>query len=197
MFEPSEATTCPECGLPLKRLEDLPATKVVADELEPELPPDEETLPWTYAGRGRASLLVIAALGIAVFFLPWATLTSPERVTLTGAKFAGLLGWMWAPLVSWMVLVPLVVSRRSIYKMRGARVATAFLCAMALLTVVVRIAFPPSGTALDPLRLEWEYGIWATGLLGIAGLVASLRFGGRIDDLTTRHDHRAGDETLH
>jgi hypothetical protein len=197
MFEPGEASTCPECDIPLKRLEDLPKTTVVADEVEAEVPPDEEVLPWAYAGRGRGPLVAVGFAGVAAFFLPWATMLRPEHQTLGGHDFAGYLGWMWAPLIAWMVLLPLVLSRRSIYKMRGARLAVAFLCAMVVMTVAVRVGFPPRGTALDPINIEWRAGIWITGLLGLIGIGLAARFGGRIDDLSTTKQKRPDDEPLH
>jgi hypothetical protein len=197
MFEPGEATKCPECDIPLKRLEDLPSTTVVADEVEAEIPPDEETLPWTYAGRGRGALVGVGLAGMAAFFMPWATMLRPEHQTLSGYQFAGYLGWMWAPFISWMVLLPLVLSRRCIYKMRGARVAVAFLCAMVVMTVGVRIGFPPRGTALDPINLEWRAGIWITAALGVVGMVLAMRFGGRGDDLASTKQKRPEGELLH
>ncbi len=197
MFEPGEAKLCPECGVKLARLEDLPKTEVYADELEEETPPDEEILPWTYLGRGRGALIAVAIAGIGAFFLPWADLLSPERRVLSGADFASFLGWMWAPMVAWMVLIPLVLSRRSVFKMRGARVAVAFLCAMVVMTVAVRLVFPPRGTTLDPINLEWRAGAWLTLALGLGGLGLAARFGGRLDELSTRAVRRPDSQTLH
>ncbi len=196
MFEPGEAKVCPDCDLALMRVEDLPPTKVVGDEMVPEVPPDEERLPMTFAGRGRGALIALSVLGILAFFMPWAHEIMPERRTMTGVGIASHLGWMWAPLVAWMVMIPLVLSRRSVYRMRGARVAVAFLAAMSFLTVVVRVAFPPTGTALDPHRIQWGTGLWATGLISLAALFYALRFGGRLDDLSTRRA-RPSDVTLH
>lgn len=197
MFEPGERKRCPECDIPLARLEDLPKTQVVGDEVEEDLPPDEEILPWTYLGRFRGALILLSVVGIGAFFLPWATMLAPEHRTLGGHDFAHYLGWMWAPLVSWLVLLPLVLSRRSVYKMRGARLAVAFLSAMVVMTVAVRVVFPPRGTALDPVNLEWRSGIWLTLALGIAGLALASRFGGRIDDLTTKKQRRPSGDVLH
>lgn len=197
MYQRGEREVCPDCDLRLLRIEDLPETKVVGGELEAELPPDEETLPWTYAGRGRGALVLVAALGIAAFFLPWAHEIVPERMTMTGPQIARQLGWMWAPLVAWMVLIPLVMSRRSVHRMRGARVAAAFLSAIALLTAAIRVLFPPTGSALDPHRMEWGLGLWMTAGLGAIGVAFALGFGGPIDDLTTKTAQRPRDATLH
>jgi hypothetical protein len=196
MYEPGEATVCPDCDLALQRIEDLPPAKVVGGEMEPLAAPEDEVLPWAYAGRGRGALIALSIAGIVAFFLPWAHELMPERRTLSGVGIAAHLGWMWAPLVAWMVMIPLVLSRRTVFRMRGARVAAAFLSAMALLTVIVRVAFRPAGTALDPHRLEWGIGLWATGAIALVALAVSLRLGGRIDDLKTRRG-RPSDVTLH
>ncbi len=201
MFEPGEARKCPACGLKLLPLEELPKAKagsaeVVGGEVE-EIPPDEETLPMTYFGRARGPLVLVAIAGLAAFFLPWVRERAPEHIDMSGPQIASHLGWMWAPLVSWMVMIPLVLSRRSVFRMRGARVAVAFLAAMCLLTVVVRIAFPPSVNKLDPHILEWGIGMYVTAGLALVALGLSFVFGGRIDDLSTKKQRRAGDETLH
>ncbi|NUP14484.1 MAG: hypothetical protein HOW73_51295 [Polyangiaceae bacterium] len=197
MFEKSEARTCPECGLALKRLEELPKAKVVGGEVE-EIPPDEEILPWTYTGRGRGPLVLVALLGVAAFFLPWVKETAPERIVMSGPQIASHLGWMWAPLVAWLVMIPLVLSRRNVFRMRGARVAVGFLAGMSLMTIVVRMAFKPAPNALDPHIIDWAIGMYVTGVLSVVAIALSFVFGGRIDDLTSKKKHhRSGEETLH
>lgn len=198
MFEAGEARSCPECGLALKRLEELPQAKVVGDEALEEVPPDEEVLPWTYAGRARGPLLVVAVLGIAAFFLlPWVREIAPERMDMTGPQIANRLGWMWAPFVAWLVMIPLVLSRRSVFRMRGARVAVAFLAGMSLMTVIVSMSFKPAPNRIDPHILESAGGLYVTGVLSLIGIALALMFGGRIDDLTTKQQKRSSDETLH
>lgn len=198
MFEHAEAKTCPECGLALKRLDELPKAKAVGGEALEELPPDEETLPWTYVGRGRGPLVLVALAGVAAFFLPWVKETAPERIVMTGPQIASHLGWMWAPLVAWLVMLPLVLSRRSIFRMRGARVAVGFLAGMSLMTVVVRMAFKPAYNPLDPLIIDWAIGMYVNGALSVVAIGLAFVFGGRIDHLTTsKSHHRTGAETLH
>ena len=196
MYEPGEAKVCPDCDLVLVRVEDLPPAKVIGGEMEPEVAPEDEILPWSYTGRGRGWLLFLALAGIGAFFLPWAQEIVPERRMLNGPGIASHLGWMWAPLVAWLVMIPLVMSRRTVFRMRGARVAAAFLAAMALLTVVVRVVFPVAGTPMDPHRIEWGIGLWVTGAIAILAIGASMRLGGRLDMLKTRKT-RPRDVTLH
>lgn len=197
MFEPKETKTCPSCGLGLKKLEDLPPAPVVGGELLPEVSADEETLPWTFWGRNRGPLLLTAVAGMASFFLPWMVELAPERRVMSGPEIASHLGWVWAPLVAWMVMIPLVLSRRSVFRMRGARVAVAFLAGMALVTSLVRVLFKPAVNKLDPHILEAGLGLYANAAISLVAIGLALGFGGRLDVLATKRDVRPRDETLH
>ena len=197
MFEAREARTCPACGLQLEALAKLPPSyEAQQEEPEEPLPPHMEALPWAYVGRGRGLLLALAVLGLAAFLAPWVHETAPELRDLSGFGLAQRLGWIWAPAVAFFVMIPLVLTRRSIYRMRGARVAVAFLAAVALATVALRLSFTPTGSALRPVRFTWGYGLYATGGVALLALLASARFGGRLDDVPTQEPRR-GDETLH
>ena len=197
MFEAKEARTCPACGLQLEALSKLPPSyDALLDEPDEPLPPHMEPLPWTYAGRGRGPLLALAVLGLAAFFAPWVHETAPELRDLSGFGLARRLGWTWAPAVAFFVMIPLVLTRRSIHKMRGARVAVAFLAAVALTTVAMRLLFTPASSLLRPVRFTWGYGLYATGAIALLALIAAAFFGGKVDDLPTGQQRR-GDEVLH
>jgi hypothetical protein len=168
---------------------------MLEDPPEP-IPPHMETLPWTFVGRNRLLLVAIALIGLACFFAPWVNETAPEIRDLSGFWFARKLAWMWAPGVAFFVMVPLVVTRRSIFKMRGARVAVGFLAAIVLVTVAIRIGFTPRPSPLRPVRFEWAWGLYATGAAGLAALVAALGFGGKLDDVPT-NERAPRDATLH
>lgn len=197
LFKAGEVSACPECGVSLADLSRLPPS-ADAEEIDPEppTPPHMERLPWTYPGRGRALLLGLAALGLAAFFAPWVHETAPELRDLSGFDLARRLGWMWAPAVAYFVMIPLVITRRSIYRMRGARLSIAFLALIALMTVALRVAFPPASSPLVPRRFAWGYGLYASFGVAIAVIAAAARFGGRLDDLPTK-ERREGGETLH
>jgi magnesium-transporting ATPase (P-type) len=198
MFERGEARACPECGLALEDITKLPPTSASLDDDDPfeEVPPEMELLPWSYVGRGRGALTVIALLGLGAFFLPWMKETVPELRQWTGLQFAERLSWMWAPLVSWLVTVPLVLSRRTIHAMRGARFAVGLMATIVIMTVVMRIVVVPESSRFRPMRFEWSYGLYATLVLGIAALLCAVRFGGSRVDLPTSQMRR-GSETLH
>jgi hypothetical protein len=178
MFEVGEHTACPECDVALVATHRLPKTQAELDAEAARTPPDEAVLPWTYAGRGRALVVGLAIAGLLAFLLPWVRESVPEKQVLSGLDLARRLGWLWAPAVAWFVMIPLVISRRSVARMRGARVAIGFLAAMALATVAVRVLNAPASTALRTVRFAWGEGLWITAALAGATLVAAARFGG-------------------
>lgn len=197
LFQAGEARTCPACGIALEALSRLPPSyEAQLEDPEEPLPPHMEPLPWTYAGRGRGLLLAIATAGLAAFFAPWVHETAPELMDLRGIDLARRLGWMWAPAAAFFVMIPLVLTRRSIYKMRGARVAVAFLAAVALTAFALRVSFTPASSLLRPVRFTWGYGLYATGAAALLALIVAARFGGPLDDIPTR-ERRRGDEILH
>lgn len=178
LFPEGEAKACPECGIALAPLAKLPPSHDALAEEPPEvIPPDMVQLPWTYAGRARALLAGLGLVGLATFFAPWVHETAPELVTYSGFDIGLRLRWMFAAAIGYLVLVPLVVSRRSIRAMRGARFAVAVLAAAVLVTVAVRLAVVPTGTPTRPVRFEWGWGVYACGAVALAVLAAAARFG--------------------
>jgi hypothetical protein len=197
MFAEGEVQTCPECDVKVQPLAELPPSHD-AQVLEPEqqVPPEDEVLSWTYAGRGRGPLALLAVAGIAVFFAPWLHEAAPEIRTWSGYQFAQALGWLWAGGIGWLVMLGLVVSRRTIRQMRGARVAVGFLAATVLVTVAVRVMTTPKPHPYIPVRVAWGWGLYAAGGLAALAIAMAFRFGGAIDDLPTRQGRR-GDEVIH
>ncbi|MFT3770086.1 MAG: hypothetical protein QM820_32050 [Minicystis sp.] len=197
LFEPGEAAACPDCGLGLKDLGKLPPSYDAQIEY-PEIPtpPHMETLPWTFWGRNRALLLALTVIGLGLFFAPWIHETAPELRELSGYGLARLRPFYWAPATAWFVLLPLVLSRRSVHKMRGSRVAVAFLAGMALMTVVTLVTRPPQPSPHMRVAFEWGWGLYATGVVALAAIGAALGFGGKLEDLPTKQARR-GDEVLH
>ena len=198
MFARHERTSCPDCNLALKPLAELPAS-MDAEALDPilALPPEEEDLGWFYVGRGRGALLVLSVVGLLVFaYAPWLEERAPEIQTLTGLQFARILPWIWAGGVGWMILFALVLSRRTVYQMRGSRLAVAIMAAMVLSTVVLRLSLPVPVQRYIPRRFAWGWGLKSAGVLALFALGYAWKFGGNLDDLTTKKP-REGDETLH
>jgi len=186
LFADGEAARCPSCELPLTDARKLPS---LPDEDDDDLgiprEPHREPLPTLFLGRGRGALLLLCLLGLGAFFLPWVDMRAPELQVLSGADLAKRSGWIFSAAIGWFVLLPLVLSRRSIESMRGARVAAAMLSAIPAVTAATLMLFPPQ-SKLVPLAFSWGAGIWASLGLGIVGVVVSLRFGGRLDDVPAR-----------
>jgi hypothetical protein len=91
------------------------------------------------------------------------------------------------------VLVPTVLSRRSIVQMRGARVAAAFLSAIPAVAIGVLLAKPPRGSII-PVRYTWDWPMWATLAISIVAIFVSIRLGGSLDDIEVRRGSSRGQE---
>jgi hypothetical protein len=192
MFEHDEYEKCPVCGVPLVAFEKLPISDEALSEDGVVREPEWEPLPATYMGRGRGPLAVLALVGLVVFCLPWVHMTVPDIVSYSGFMLAKRLGWAWGAGVAWFVLVPTVLSRRSIMQMRGARVAVSFLAAVPGTTAALLLARPPHGSHGVPLRFTWEWGIYATIALSVVAVGFALFFGGRVDDIKVRRGSSSG-----
>ncbi len=210
LFPEGEAKACPECGVSLESLANLPPSlDAMADEVEEGqvTPPEHRELPWSYFGRGRGALLVLAVLGLVAFCLPWVVLTAPSDVSMSGFDLArGRAGWLWGGAVGWFIMLPLVWTRRTIAKMRGVRIVTVAFAALTLIEVGMMLSLPPQSSRLRPVELAWGFGIYMSAAVSLAAIAVAARFGGRIDDLPAmpwrdergrrRRDSSDG-ETLH
>jgi len=202
LFAKGEAKECPACGLTLEKLEKLSLSHDARAEDDFGIPrhPHLEPLPWRDVGRAKGVLAVLAVLGLCAFFSPWVSITSPVTQAWSGADMARRSPFIWGAMVGWFVLLPVVISRRSIDKMRGARVACAFLSSVPLITTSVLWLFPPAQhTRYLPIRFTWTWGFYATWALALAAtLLSALRFGGRIDDISVSRGKVTGrGATLH
>jgi len=195
MFELGEAKECPVCGMALVAFEKLPLSQETHDEFGLPRDPLHELLPWTYLGRMRGPLAIVALVGLALFFIPWIHQSLPTEYDLSGFDLARRLGWVWGAGVGWLVLVPTVLSRRTIAQMRGARVAAAFLSATSLMSCGILLLRPPHGTHYQP-HFSFDMGFWLTMIVSAIAAILSLGLGGRADKIDVSRGH-VGDETLH
>lgn len=196
MFPRKEQGPCPVCGVPLVALEKLPPSHEALSEDGIPHEPEWEPLPVTFLRRGRGALALLAVAGLVAFFAPWVHETMPDIVSYSGFALARRLGWPWGAGVGWFVLLPVVLSRRSVMKMRGARVAASFLSAIPGLTAALLLARPPHGSHGVPLRFAFAWGLYGTLGLSLLALGFALFFGGRIDDIAVRRGTSAG-QTVH
>jgi hypothetical protein len=187
LFASAEARQCPECGVKLVPMENLPESlDVAADEFEAGeiVLPEQRPLPWNYFGRNRGALLLIAALGLGLFFAPWVELRMPEYSVRSGFDLArGRAGWLWGGAAGWLVTLPLVWTRRTIQRLRGVRLVTALFAAMTLIEAGMLLSTPPQSSHRLPLEIVWRWGIYASLLTSLAGIAAALRLGGTLRDL--------------
>jgi hypothetical protein len=189
MFQSGEVEVCPACGLAVADISKLPPSYEA--RLEPDFPrePEHEKLPWYYWRRGRAALVIASIVGVGLFFAPWILETAPEIETLNAADLAERLSWMWACVAAWFVLIPTVLSRLTLDKMRGARVIASVFCAIPLVTAVVLLLGSPRPKYRIPVMYHYSWGLYATIAVAVIALPFAITFGGRIG-----HTKSAGDQ---
>ena len=198
MFEEGEARTCPVCGMELAKLHKLPPSLDAVHDDGAGVPtaPETEILPLGYLGRGKGALAALGLAGLACFFLPWVQLTMPYIASKSAFDLAHeRIGWLWACCAAWMVLVPTVLSRRSIVQMRGARVAAAFLSAIPTVAIAVLLAKPPRGSII-PVRYTWDWPMWTTLAVSVVAILVSFRLGGGLTDIAVKRGSSRG-QALH
>jgi hypothetical protein len=199
MYERTEAEACSVCGMKLVPFEKLPPSADALAEEPPTFPtlPEDELLPWWFAGRGRGALLGLSLLGILLFFAPWVVIEIPEDTVRSGIDLArGRAGWLWGGVTGWFILIPLVVTRRTIHKLRGARPIAIAFSAMTLGEVAVLLSLPPPARRV-PLELHFAWGIYASGIVSLASTLVAVWLGGSLPPLPTTAAKSSAGETLH
>ena len=186
LYTSGEASTCPECEVALVSMSQLPPS---LDALEDEVEegkltfPEDQPLPTSYMGSGRGALLLLSALGLFAFFLPWVQLDAPESVVYSAFDLArGRAGFLWGGATAWLVMIPLVLTRRTINRMRGVRIVTAMFAAMTLIEAAMLWLLPPH-RGKTPLELHFRYGLFLSGAISLVAVVVAARFGGSLDKL--------------
>jgi hypothetical protein len=197
MFERGEESSCPVCGMELKAIEKLPLSHDAATEDGVPPMPETDPLPLTYLGRGKGVLAALGLVGVCLFFFPWIRVTFPDTALKSGAMLSERLIWTWGVIAAWMVLVPTVLSRRSIVQMRGARVAAATLSAMPGIAIANLMLNPPHGPVVRgiaiPYHFTYGWAAYATlAISAIATYIALFRLGGRLDDIRVSRGTSAG-----
>jgi hypothetical protein len=181
LFPRGEARECPVCGVALVAMRQLPASAEALDE--DQATATEPSLPLLHWGHARGPLIVLAVLGLIAFLTPWIYSYTPDRVTLTGVDVSRRTGLTWSAGVAWFTLLPLLISRRTLRTMRGARLAAAMLAIIPGISAGMLLANPPrvvqaAGIVLR-IRFDWAPGIYVTLALSLAATaLAVLRLGG-------------------
>jgi hypothetical protein len=185
LYTSGEAATCPECEVALVPMSQLPPSlDALAEEEAGQLVfPENQPLPTTYMGRGRGALLALSAAGLVAFFLPWVELTAPETVVYSAFDLArGRAGFLWGGATAWLVMIPLVITRRTIARMRGVRIVTVMFAAMTVTEALMLWLMPPR-RGPTPLELHFRYGLYLSGAISLVGMAVAARFGGSLDNL--------------
>jgi hypothetical protein len=179
LFPEDEGTRCPECALALAPLEKLPLSHEAEADAMAELlrvhPDDRPRRFWDFS-RGRGLLLAVAIAGLFAFFMPWVEMTRPELVTLSAYDLArGRAGWLWGGATGYFIMIPLVLTRDTVHRLRGVRVICATFSAMTLLEVAMIVLRPP---AADGYAFSWGWGLYLSGALSAVGVLVAARLGG-------------------
>jgi hypothetical protein len=186
LYTSDEARTCPDCDVALVGMSKLPPSlDALEDEAEQAAPtlPENQLLPSTYLGRGRGALVVLSLLGMIAFFLPWVELRMPETAVYSAFDLArGRAGWLWGGMTAWFVLIPLVLSRRTITRLRSIRVVAVMFAAMTLTEALMLWLIPPR-RGLAPLELHFRYGLFLSGAISALAAIVAARLGGSLDKL--------------
>lgn len=194
LFSEGEAELCPECDVPLQPLETLPASYETKVEQEAEalaVPPEHQVLAWTSVRHGRGWMLAIAIAGLAFFFAPWIQMLKPVDVVLTGFDLARQrAGWFWGGAVGWFIMLPLLVTRRSVHQLRGVRIITAAFAALTLVEIVMLFIAPPHATHV-PIEFRWGWGLQASLVASTLGILVATRLGGRLERAPVRPEPAA------
>jgi hypothetical protein len=182
--EDENVAKCPDCDVALVPLHQLPPSAETILEREAELeqtPLEWKRLPFFDMSRGRGWLLLLCVLGLVGFFQPWFLLYKPEEVVLSGYRIARhFAGWVWAGAVGWFVLVPLVLTRRTIADLRGIRAICAFFASLTFGEILVLANVSPTSKSHVPIEFASAYGLWwSAGVSALATLV-SLILGGSL-----------------
>jgi hypothetical protein len=199
MYERREADTCGVCGMKLVPFERLPPSADALAEEPPAFPtlPEDEVLPWTFVGLGRGALVLLSFLGILLFFAPWVAIEIPEETVRSGFDLArGRAGWLWGGVTGYFILIPLVLTRRSIHKLRGARPIAIAFSAMTLGEVAVLLSLPPPVRRV-PLELHFAWGIYASGVVSLASTLVAIFLGGSLPPLPRESSESSVGKTLH
>lgn len=180
---------CPDCDVQLLPLHELPPSAETVLEREAELertPTEFRQLSWFDLGRGRGLLVLLALLGLFGFFQPWFELRKPDEVVLSGFRIARhFAGWVWAGAIGWFILIPLVLSRRTIASMRGIRAICAFFASLSAGEIIVLASVSPTSKVHVPIEFGWQWGLVFSAGVSVVGTIVALRLGGPLPTTAT------------
>ncbi len=170
-----ELLRCEMCDVPLVSARSLGPSpeELLAWEA---LPVEQRPIPISPRTHGRGPIVLAALAGIVAYLLPWIEVRMPDAWRMHGSDFGRRLHWPHAVLAAWIVVVPTIVTRRTLGRLLAARPVLAVLAAVPLVTLAVLHAKPPAHKLLH-VETTWLLASWVEGAASIAALVAILRLG--------------------
>jgi len=198
LFAQGEGPRCPTCDLPLMPLHQLPLSLDGEQEAAAGVvdPPEDQKLPLFYLRRGRGLLAALAGVGLSLFCAPWVSLSKPDEVTLSGLDLAATNApFLWGGAVGWFLLIPLVLSRRTLNQMFGVRVICTLFALLTAGETSMMLLRPPVEHSYFATGLTYTWGIYASLVISLAGAVCALRLGGSQHDLRNLPVHVAAKDT--
>ena len=177
LYGPNDGRRCPDCDIELVPMNELPLSNEARELDEEPVHPDDVRFRWNDFAHGRGGLLLLAGVGLGVFFCPWVEVSRPEDLVLRGFDLARRATWLWGGATGLFVLLPLLWTRRTRARLRGARVIATLFSALTWLEVLFLLAFPPR-RGLVPLEFDWSWGLYASGVVSLAATLIALRLGG-------------------
>jgi hypothetical protein len=177
LYGPNDGRRCPDCDVELVPMNELPLSHEARELEEERVHPDDVRFRWNDFAHGRGGLLLLSGLGLGTFFCPWVEVSRPEDVVLSGFDLARRATWLWGGATGFFVLLPLLWTRRTLSRLRGARVIATLFSALTWLEVLVLLAFPPR-RGLVPLEFGWTWGLYASAAVSFAATLIALRLGG-------------------
>lgn len=202
LFTRDETAICPHCDLHLVELSHLPPRDDSAETGTGEAPEDRVLSPW-FLGRGRGACGALALLGLVLFFQPWAKLERPDEVVLSGFDIArGGATWLFGGAIAWFLLLPLLLSRRTVRSLVGVRALVVTAALMTLGETLLLRLRPPTDSAWMQWGLSYLWGLDASMMVACLAAGLGLRLGGSTRDFrdlppTKVTDTERGNDPLH
>lgn len=146
-------------------------------------PPEDRTLSFWFWRRGRGPLTLLSVALLGLFFLPWIELTRPEVVSISGFDLArSSAPHLFGGAIGAFLLIPLTLSRRSVYSLRGARPIATLFSLLTLAECGLLFFKPPMAHALLGYELSYAPAFFLSAVLSLAATGISLSLGGSGSD---------------
>jgi hypothetical protein len=181
LFTSAEAAICPACELalvPIAQLSPKPGSDEEDEAGIPRDPPELRPFPFLFLGSRRGGTLAGALATLSLFWAPWVRLERPDLIELSGSDLARAgAPWLWAGALGCFVVIPLLLSRRTIRQLLGVRAITIAFALMTTVETVLLVTRPPIEAHYFSAHLSYGWGLWCSLLSSLATAVVALGLG--------------------